>query len=107
MKLIVDENLPRRLVAWLKAKGSDAVHVADLGLLGADDAAVWQASLERGALIVSRDADFVERATRSVAGGTIRLTIGNCTTAQLLEWLETRWDEIVRRVEVGERVVEI
>lgn len=42
MKLLIDAQLPPRLAEWLCDKGHDAIHVADIGLLSADDLTIWK-----------------------------------------------------------------
>lgn len=37
MNFLVDAQLPIALCRWLECKGHGAVHVADIGLTGADD----------------------------------------------------------------------
>jgi predicted nuclease of predicted toxin-antitoxin system len=107
MKVIVDENLPRRLCGWLVARGCSAAHVGDIGLIGASDAAVWAHALQEGAVVISRDSDFIDIARQEGKGCAVRLTIGNCSTNELFAWLETQWTAIDTRVCAGERAIEI
>lgn len=105
MKFIVDENLPVRLAAWLTARGYDAAHVTAIGFRGKSDRLIWDEALARGAAVISRDTDFIALAQGD--GCAIRLTIGNCSTAVLLAWLESAWPKIVERVDAGDRAIEI
>lgn len=107
MKLIIDENLPTRLVAWFAAQGCQAKHVFELELKGAPDGQVWSYALETGACVVSRDDDFLQIARGSPSGCAIKLTIGNCTTRELLAWLEQVWPTVSARVQSGERAIEV
>lgn len=107
MKIIVDENLPRRLCGWLDARGYSATHVRDIGLAGVSDAAVWAHALLQGAAIVSRDSDFIDIARRERQECAVRLTVGNCSTEKLLEWLDQHWRFIETRIRAGEFAVEI
>lgn len=61
MKLLLDENLSRRIVPFLQAAFPDSSQVALLGLEGASDSEIWQYAKDRGFVIVSRDSDFQER----------------------------------------------
>lgn len=61
MKLLLDENLSRRIVPFLQAAFPGSSQVALLGLEGATDAEVWQYAKDNGFVIVSRDSDFQER----------------------------------------------
>lgn len=60
MKLLLDENLSRRLVPFLLHDYPGTSHVALLGLEQATDMAIWQHAKEAGFVLVTRDADFHE-----------------------------------------------
>lgn len=58
MKLLLDENLSPAHAHRLRQTGHDAVAVLDVGLGGADDAAVRQFALEQERTLVTIDSDF-------------------------------------------------
>lgn len=60
MKLLLDENLSRRLVPFLQHDypGSDQIVLLDMA--SATDKEVWEFAKEKGYVIVTRDADFQE-----------------------------------------------
>lgn len=60
MKLLLDENLSRRLVPFLQHDFPGSSQVVLLGLESANDTQVWQAAKDQGFVIVTRDADFEE-----------------------------------------------
>jgi predicted nuclease of predicted toxin-antitoxin system len=60
MKLLLDENLSRRLVPFLKNAYPDSSQVVLLGLESATDLSVWKRAQVEGYVIVTRDADFEE-----------------------------------------------
>ena len=60
MKLLLDENLSRRLVAFLQHDYPGSTQIVLLGMESASDKAVWQKAKEDGYVIVTRDADFQE-----------------------------------------------
>ena len=60
MKILVDESLSARVARLLAVAGHDAVHVGDLGLLGALDEAVLDAAQTDDRVLVSADTDFGE-----------------------------------------------
>ena len=62
MKLLLDENLSRRIVPFLQTAFPDSTQIALLGLEGASDSEIWQYAKDNGFVIVSRDSDFQERA---------------------------------------------
>jgi predicted nuclease of predicted toxin-antitoxin system len=60
MKLLLDENLSRRLVPFLQHDYPGSSRVVLLGLESASDTKVWQAAKDQDFVIVTRDADFEE-----------------------------------------------
>ena len=63
MKLLLDENLSRRLVQRIADLFPDSVHVSAEGLLQAPDIRVWEFAKSNSYSIVTADADFYELAT--------------------------------------------
>ncbi|MGA8863427.1 MAG: DUF5615 family PIN-like protein [Gallionella sp.] len=61
MKLLLDENLSRRIVPYPQAAFPGSSQVALLGLESASDSEIWQYAKGNGFVIVSRDSDFQER----------------------------------------------
>ena len=60
MKLLLDENLSRRLVPFLQHDYPNSSQVALLGMTSATDKDVWQKARDETYVIVTRDADFQE-----------------------------------------------
>ena len=60
MKLLLDENLSRRLVPFLQHDYPGSSQVVLLGLESASAREVWQKAKDDGYVIVTRDADFQE-----------------------------------------------
>jgi predicted nuclease of predicted toxin-antitoxin system len=60
MKLLLDENLSRRLVPFLQHDFPGSVQVVLLGMQSATDKEVWQKAKTDDYVIVTRDADFQE-----------------------------------------------
>lgn len=61
MKLLLDENLSRRIVPFLQTTFPGSSQVALLGMERASDSEIWQYAKTNGFVIVSRDSDFQER----------------------------------------------
>jgi predicted nuclease of predicted toxin-antitoxin system len=74
----VDEQLPPALARWLSAQGHEAWHIVDVGLQGAHDLNVWKHAISVGAVIATKDVDFVERAKLDKRVQVVWVTIGNC-----------------------------
>lgn len=108
MRFLVDTNLPRALCSWLGAKGHSCQHVLDLSLAQASDAEIWKVATASDQIIVSKDEDFADLALRTAAGpGVVWLRTGNGTNRQLLDYLNSLWPHIERRLSAGERLVEV
>lgn len=60
MKLLLDENLSRRLLPLLQHDYPDSTQVVMLGLQVASDSEIWHVAKDQGFVIVTRDADFEE-----------------------------------------------
>jgi predicted nuclease of predicted toxin-antitoxin system len=58
VRFLIDQQLPKRLAVWIRARGHDAHHLKEIGLLHAEDADIWREAEARGAIIVSKDEDF-------------------------------------------------
>jgi predicted nuclease of predicted toxin-antitoxin system len=62
VRLLLDENLSRRLIGHLADLFPGSVHVSSEELLQASDLAVWEYAKSFGFSIVTADADFYELA---------------------------------------------
>jgi predicted nuclease of predicted toxin-antitoxin system len=108
LTFLIDAQLPPELATWILARGHAAMHVSAVGLLKADDGAVWEHARRHDAAIVSKDEDFVDRwlmDKRPV--GLIWIRKGNCSNRVLLDWLEPLWPDVLKRLEQGERLIEL
>ncbi len=63
MKLLLDENLSRRLVPMLQSAYPNSSQVALLRLESATDREIWEYAKENDFIIVTRDSDFHELST--------------------------------------------
>jgi len=108
VRLVIDTQLPKMLARRLEQEGHKAQHVLDLDLAQSPDNDVWRYALENGAVIVSKDEDFAQWILSGRHGPkVVWLRIGNCTNAELVDWLLPVWPEVISALESGERLVEI
>lgn len=108
MTFLVDAQLPPELAKWLTINGNDGTHVSDAALLNADDQRIWEHARQIGAVIISKDEDFVDRwLLDQDPVGLIWIRKGNCSNRALLDWLEPLWPETMKRLELGERLIEL
>lgn len=84
MKLLLDQNLSRKLVKRLAALFPGLAYVAELRLDRATDRQVWEYARDHGFVLVSKDSDMVEL---SLLHGTppkiVWLRLGNVSTASV------------------------
>jgi predicted nuclease of predicted toxin-antitoxin system len=60
MKLLLDENLSRRIVPFLQQNYPESSQVVLLGLQAATDLEIWEYAKVNGYVIVTRDNDFLD-----------------------------------------------
>ena len=88
MKLLFDENLSPRLVELLRDLYSDTEHVRGVGLASANDDAVWDYAARNGRTIVTKDADFNQRAfLLGPPPKVVWIRLGNASTAEIAQVL--------------------
>jgi predicted nuclease of predicted toxin-antitoxin system len=93
VKFLVDAQLPPRLIGWLVAHGHEARHVVDLpDGLRMPDAEIWRLAAADGAIVVSKDKDFLDlAAVRGTPPVVFLLGVGNASTQTLLQLLGDAW----------------
>ena len=60
MKLLLDENLSRRIVPFIQGLYPNSTQVTFIGLEQADDKTIRQYAIDNEFVIVTKDADFYE-----------------------------------------------
>lgn len=82
MKLLLDQNLSRRLLPDLEIFFPGSTQVALCGLDTAFDLAIWDFARNHGFTIVTKDADFLELAVfKGWPPKVLRLNMGNVSNA--------------------------
>lgn len=100
MKLLLDENLSRRLVPRLADVFPGTAHVEDVELGAQEDTAIWAYAAREDFVIVSKDDDFRQLSLfRGPPPKVIWLTIGNAGTASIAELLLQSRDSIAAFIE--------
>jgi predicted nuclease of predicted toxin-antitoxin system len=109
VRFLVDAQLPPALARHLTALGHEAEHLADIGMLTASDASIWQRALERKAVLITKDEDFVTLRALSKQGGPpiVWVRIGNTTRAALSARFDAALPMIIEAIERGETVIQI
>lgn len=95
MKLLLDENLSRRAVAFLLEAFPETTQVVLLGLENANDKEIWEYAKTNGFVIVTKDADFFEMSNLyGQPPKIIWLKMGNQSKAATINALLTNKDTI-------------
>src|SRR4051794_17505588 len=109
MIIWLDAQLPPSIAAWItETFGIEAHALRDLGLRDARDPAIFQAARADGAVLMTKDSDFVEMVQRfGPPPKVLWVTCGNTSNARLREILHRDLLAAVARLEGGESIVEI
>jgi len=95
VKLLLDENISRRIVPALQQEFPGTTQVALVGLDRTEDRTLWEFAKTGGFTIVSKDDDFF--GLLSMLGyppKVILLALGNCTNQQIIDALLRSRSEI-------------
>ena len=96
MKLLLDQNISKRLVPLLEINFPGSIHVVQLELETALDEKIWDYARENGFTILTQDSDFSERiALYGHPPKVIWLRLGNVSTRHVEEALQ-REVELIR-----------
>jgi predicted nuclease of predicted toxin-antitoxin system len=105
---LVDAQLPPALARALVEAGHSAEHVGDVGLLDADDEAIWQHAQATGATIITKDEDFISRQRRGPERVRIVwIRVGNTTRHALLRRFLPLLPQVLASLAAGETLIEI
>lgn len=109
MRFLVDAQLPPALCRWLKARDCDAVHVYHMEEgLTAPDALIWERAKAEDRVIVSKDADFFDRAILfGQPPQVLHVNVGNCSNRMLLALLDEHWTDIETVLSAGAPLVRL
>ena len=109
MVLWTDAHLSPALAPWCRAAfGVEAAPLRDLGLRDAEDATIFAEARAVGAVLITKDSDFVDLVTRhGPPPQIIWLTCGNTTNAALRGILASAWLQVAELLAAGEPLIEI
>jgi predicted nuclease of predicted toxin-antitoxin system len=103
-----DAQLPPALARVLRENGCDAVAVREVGLRDANDSDIWLYALQEGAATITKDEDFADRCLFDQNQPVIVwLRIRNSSNQTLSRWLIPVWPEILHRIALGDRLIEV
>ena len=109
LRVWVDAQLPPVMARWLgEHPGVEATHTFALGLLAASDTVIFEAARAAGAVVVTKDADFVDLLDRrGPPPQVVWVTTGNVTNAGLRTLVAAAWPRAIELLRAGEPLVEV
>ena len=109
MKVWVDAQLSPAIARWMKSQFTvEASPVRDLHLHTAKDRDIFMAARKAGAVIMSKDSDFVRLLeVNGKPSQIVWLTCGNTSNAHLQKILLEAWPKASSMLLSGEPLVEI
>jgi predicted nuclease of predicted toxin-antitoxin system len=105
----IDAQLSPQLATWLTERfGIEAHAVRDLGLREATDREIFEAARAAGAVVLTKDKDFMEMATRlGMPPQILWITCGNTSNKRMREILEQTLPDALKLLAADETLVEI
>ena len=103
MKLLLDQGLQRSAAALLRAHRYDAVHVGEINLAMATDAAILDRGLQEQRVVVTLDADFhaLIALSGALSPSVIRIRIEGLRGKELTSLLQNVIEEFSEELELG------
>jgi predicted nuclease of predicted toxin-antitoxin system len=107
--LWLDAQLSPALADWIRSAFEvDCAAVRDHGLQNADDHTIFMAARAAGAVVATKDVDFVRLLDRyGPPPQLIWITCGNTSNASLKTALQANWQTVRTMLDAGERLVEL
>jgi predicted nuclease of predicted toxin-antitoxin system len=105
----LDAQLSPRLTRWIQENFAvECLHVRDLGLHNAEDPQIFQKAGDAGAVMMTKDEDFVRLVERNgPPPQVIWVTSGNMANERFRLLLLKTFHDAISLIESGEAVVEI
>ncbi len=107
MKFLIDEQLAPSLARWLAQRGHEAEHVYETGLMSMADVDVARRAVETGAVIVTKDEDYLSFRGDVGSVQVLWIRVGNVSNRVLFERLEAVWSEVIDDLQRGEPIVTV
>ena len=109
MILWIDAQLSPALAPWLSQRFAvQAFSAEHLGFRNATDREIFRAARDAGAVVMTKDSDFVELLEQhGPPPQVLWVTLGNTSNARMRQVLERTFERAVSLIEGGEPLVEI
>ncbi|MEB3310346.1 MAG: DUF5615 family PIN-like protein [Snowella sp.] len=109
MTIWIDAHLSPAIATWITMTfGITAIALRDLGLRDAEDPEIFEKAKAQGAILMTKDSDFVDLVDRlGSPPQIIWLTCGNTSNAELRRILSLTLLDALAQLNAGEKLVEI
>ena len=109
MTIWIDAQLSPAIAKWLAENFPiQAVALRELGLRDATDRQIFEAAQQAGAVVMTKDSDFVELVERyGPPPQVLWLMCGNTSNARLKQILNTTLPQALVLLQAGEALIEI
>lgn len=109
MNIWIDAQMSPAIAAWMSSNFAvKAVAIRDLGLRDATDQSIFETARKEGAIVMTKDSDFVSLLERfGSPPQVIWVTCGNTSNARLKEILTNTLPKALEILKAGEELVEI
>ena len=109
MIIWLDSQLSPQLTRWIQENFAvECLHVRDLGLRDAEDPEIFQRARDAGAIVMTKDEDFVQLVGRNgPPSQVIWITSGNMPNERFKLLLLKTLQDAISLIDSGEAVVEI
>jgi predicted nuclease of predicted toxin-antitoxin system len=106
MKVLLDQGLPRSATALLRARGCEAIRVADIGMSAAPDVVILEQGRRDSSIIVTLDADFhlLLALSHAALPSVIRIRMEGLRAEALTDLLEAVLKQCADDLEAGAAV---
>lgn len=104
MRFLVDAQLPPALARWIASRGHEAEHVTQVLSPSQPDPDIVTYGMANGAVIVTKDSDFL---TLAPPPPLLLVTTGNIPNRALMALFEARFAAAVDMLAGGQSVVEL
>lgn len=95
MKLLLDQNLSRKLLPRLETLFPASAHVLPLGLSKSSDSDIWYYARSHGYTLVTKNTDMVDLCVlRGAPPKIVWLRVGNCPTEIVRDILSGNVDQL-------------
>ena len=105
----IDAQLSPTIARWLRDElGVQAQAVRELSLARADDRVIFDAARKAGAVVMTKDVDFIMLLQRfGPPPQVIWLTCGNTSNLELQQVLASVWSRVQECVQEGQALIEV